>query len=584
MPFDAVFLGAVTRELSASLIGCRVDKVQQPTRDTLILSMRSSGFSARLLLSASGSHPRLHLTEVAMENPAQPPMFCMLLRKHLTGGRLASITQPPAERLVTLCFDCTDEMGEQVQKCLVLELMGRNSNLILLGADGRIIDCMRRVDFEMSEQRQVLAGLYYRLPPAQGKRDPMQISQSELCEMLLRADAPQMFDKWLLDGFGGISPLLCREISYRLLGSTEADISELSEARRAQLAEELVREFARLSRADEPMLLLRDGQPKDFSCVPIAQYEAYWQCERQASFSALLDRFYAERDRDERIRQRTQALRKTLNNLLHRATRKLEAQRMELAATHDRERLRQMGDIVTANLYAIRRGQNLLVAEDFYDPEMKTVEIPLNVALSPQQNAAKFYKDYQKAKNAEKILTEQIANGEKEIDYLASVLDALSRAEGERDIQEIRAELESGRYLRESGGKKRMKTAPQKPMAFRSSSGFPILVGRNNRQNDLLTTKEARKSDLWLHVQKIHGSHVILQTGGAEPDDQSVTEAAQLAIWYSQARAGENVAVDVTAVKNVKKPAGSKPGMVVYYTYRTVYVSPDASLPERLKE
>ena len=584
MPFDAIFLSAVTRELSAQLLGCRMDKVQQPSRDTLILSMRSTGYSARLLLSASGNHPRIHLTEVAMENPAQPPMFCMLLRKHLTGGRLAAIHQPPRERLVELCFDCTDEMGEAVQKRLVLELMGRNSNLILLGSDGRIIDCMRRVDFEMSEQRQVMAGLYYHLPPAQGKLDPMQTGEETILAMLDDVRTPRMLDRWLLDSFGGISPLLCRELSHRLLGSVEADLSELDNAARAALASELCRAFQALSCADTPTLLLRDGQPKDFSCVPITQYGAYWQSEQPESFSRLLDRFYAERDRDERIRQKTQALRKTLTNLIHRTSRKLEAQRVELTATYDRERLRQLGDIVTANLYAIRRGQSLLVAEDFYDPEMKPVEIALNVSLSPQQNAAKFYKDYQKAKNAEKILTEQIENGERELDYLASVLDALSRAEGERDIQEIRAELEQGRYLRQTDGKKRMKSAPQKPMQFRSSAGIPILVGRNNRQNDLLTTKEARKNDLWLHVQKIHGSHVILLTGGEEPDDQSVTEAAQLAVWYSQAREGQNVAVDVTAVKNVKKPAGSKPGMVVYYTYRTVYVSPEAELAERLRE
>ena len=584
MPFDAVFLSAVTRELRDTLTGCRVDKVQQPSRDTLVLSMRSAGFSGRLLLSASGSHPRIHLTQAAMENPAQPPMLCMLLRKHLTGGRLASISQPPAERLVDLCFDCTDEMGVAVQKHLVLELMGRNSNLILLGGDGRILDCMRRVDFEMSEQRQVLPGLYYRLPPAQEKRNPLAADEAELAALLAAADAPCTMDKWLLDTFGGISPLLCREVSFRLLGAVDAELSALPREQRAALAPALLRAFTALRTADTPLLMLRDGQPKDFSCIPITQYEGYWQTQTLDSFSQLLDRFYSERDRSERIHQKTQAIRKTLTNLIHRTSRKLALQRTELAATHDRERLRQMGDIVTANLYAIRRGQSLLTAENFYDPEMKPIDIPLNVALSPQQNAAKFYKDYQKAKNAEKVLTQQIASGETELDYLSSVLDALSRAESECDIQEIRAELEAGRYLRETGGRKRMKAAPQKPMVFRSTAGIPILVGRNNRENDQLTTKEARKGDLWLHVQKIHGSHVILLTGGAEPDDQSVTEAAQLAVWYSQAREGRNVPVDVTAVKNVKKPAGAKPGMVVYYTYRTVYVSPDRELPERLRE
>ena len=560
MPIDALFLTAVTRELTDTLIGCRVDKVQQPERDTLLLSLRSPGTSCRLLLSASSNHPRIHLTEEAMENPAQPPMFCMLLRKHLTGGRIVSLTQPP------------------------MELMGRNSNLILLGGDGRILDCMRRVDFEMSEQRQVLPGLFYHLPPAQGKLDPLAAEPETLAVLLRNAADEKKLDQWLLDTFGGLSPLVCRELSFELLGSVDVLLGALDASARDALAAALSERFAQYrSGAFTPVLLLQDGAPKDFSCIPIRQYEGYREERSAPSFSKLLDGFYSERDRTERMRQKTQALRKTLTNLTHRTARKLELQRKELAATYDREHLRRLGDIVTANLYAIRRGQTTLHAVDFYDPDMREIEIPLSPAISPQQNAAKFYKDYQKAKNAERILTEQIANGEQELAYLESVLDALTRVECERDIQEIRTELADGRYLRETGQKKRMKAAPSKPMEFRSSSGLTILVGRNNRENDLLTTKLASKGDLWLHTQKIHGSHVILVCSGTEPDDQSVTEAAQLAAWFSQARDGQNIPVDVTAVKNVKKPAGAKPGMVVYYTYRTVYVTPDAALAQALK-
>ena len=519
-----------------------------------------------------------------MENPAQPPMFCMLLRKHLTGGRIVSLTQPPMERLVDLCLDCTDEMGEPVQKHLVLELMGRNSNLILLGGDGRILDCMRRVDFEMSEQRQVLPGLFYHLPPAQGKLDPLAAEPETLAVLLRNAADEKKLDQWLLDTFGGLSPLVCRELSFELLGSVDVLLGALDASARDALAAALSERFAQYrSGAFTPVLLLQDGAPKDFSCIPIRQYEGYREERSAPSFSKLLDGFYSERDRTERMRQKTQALRKTLTNLTHRTARKLELQRKELAATYDREHLRRLGDIVTANLYAIRRGQTTLRTVDFYDPDMREIEIPLSPAISPQQNAAKFYKDYQKAKNAERILTEQIANGEQELAYLESVLDALTRVECERDIQEIRTELADGRYLREAGQKKRMKAAPSKPMEFRSSSGLTILVGRNNRENDLLTTKLASKGDLWLHTQKIHGSHVILVCSGTEPDDQSVTEAAQLAAWFSQARDGQNIPVDVTAVKNVKKPAGAKPGMVVYYTYRTVYVTPDAALAQALK-
>ena len=584
MPIDALFLTALTRELTDTLVGCRVDRVQQPERDTLILSLRSPGSNCRLLLSASCNHPRIHLTETPMENPAQPPMFCMLLRKHLTGGRIVSVTQPPMERLVELTLDCTDEMGEPVQRHLILELMGRNSNLILLDGDRRILDCVRRVDFEMSEQRQLLPGLYYHLPPAQDKRDPLSAPPETVAALLDAETGQKLFDRWLLDTFGGLSPLVCRELSYDLTGTVDAPLDALDSSAREALASALCTRFARF-RAGEfvPELLLQDGAPKDFSCIPIRQYEGCRETKTAESFSRLLDGFYAERDLAERMRQKTQALRKTLTNLTHRTARKLELQRKELAATYDREHLRRLGDIVTANLYAIRRGQTTLHAVDFYDPDMREIEIPLNPAVSPQQNAAKFYKDYQKAKNAERILTEQIANGEQELEYLESVLDALSRAECERDVQEIRAELSAGHYLRENGQKKKMKTPPSKPMEFRSTSGLTILVGRNNRENDLLTTKLAAKGDLWLHTQKIHGSHVILLCAGMEPDDQSVTEAAQLAAWFSQARDGQNIPVDVTAVKNVKKPAGAKPGMVVYYTYRTVYVTPDAALAKTRK-
>ena len=585
MPFDAFFLTAVRRELEGSLTGCRIDKVQQPQRDTLILSMRGAAGGGRLLLTASPNHPRIHLTNEPAENPAQPPMFCMLLRKHLTGGRLVSMQQPEMERLLDLTFDCTDEMGSPTRKHLILEIMGRNSNLILTGEDGRILDCLRRVDFEMSEKRQVLPGLYYHLPPTQGKRDPFAVTGEELAAFLSAQIAPKRLDGWLLDTFGGLSPLVCRELAFRLTGDLDTDLSALSAEEKTALAARMLAAFAQLqTMPPQPMLLYRDERPWDFTCLPVTQYGDFIRQEPYDSFSQLLDRFYAARDRADSIRQSSQAIRKTVSNLHARTARKLENQRKELAATHDRERLRQLGDILTANLYAIRRGQTKLRAADFYDPDMKEIEITLNPAISPQQNAAKFYKDYQKAKNAERILTEQIAKGEQELAYLASVLDALTRAESARDLQEIRAELVSGGYLRETDRKKRMKLPPSRPMRFMSSDGFPIFVGRSNRQNDELTTKLAAKTDIWLHVQKIPGSHVIIETNGRTPPDRTVTEAMQLAAYYSQARDGQNVPVDYTPVKFVKKPAGAKPGMVIYTTYQTAVVTPDAALCEQLKE
>ena len=580
MPLDAIFLSALTKELNETLPGSRIDKIQQPERDTVLLQIRSpAAGNRRLLLSASSNHPRLHYTEARWENPAQPPMFCMLLRKYLAGGRVLSLRQLPMERAVDLCVESADELGELSEKHLLLELMGRNSNLILTGPDGRIIDCLRRVDFEMSEKRQVLPGLFYREPPAQGKLDLRAETVEGLFDALGAADPSLPLDRWLMDRYAGISPLIARELAWLTAGRTDAAIGAVD---RAVLAASLVRELHGLTAEPVPVGLSLAGERKDFSFRAIRQYEGYLTETVFPSFSLLLDDYYGGKALAERMRARTQTLHKLLNNQLSRVRRKLGNQEKELAATYDRERLRQLGDIVTANLHAIERGQARLTAVDFYDPEMREIEIPLNVTLSPQQNAAKYYKEYNKAKHAEKFLTEQLALGRAEESYLASVLDALSRAETERDVSDIRAELIEGGYLKQTDRKKQMKTPPSRPMEFRSSDGFQILVGRNNRQNDLLTTKLAYKTDLWLHVQKAHGSHVIIACAGAPVPDRTITEAAELAVWYSQARQGHNVPVDLCPVRQVKKPAGARPGMVVYENYRTVYVT--ARDPERLKD
>ena len=578
MPFDAIFLSAVRQEL-LPLTGSRVDKIQQPSRDTVLLHLRGRDGGGRLLLSANVNRPRIHLTQASFENPAQPPMFCMLLRKHLTGGRLAEITQPPAERSVSLVFDCTDEMGVPCRKKLILELMGRNSNLILTGADGRILDCLRRVDFEMSELRQVLPGLFYHDPPRQDKRIPAETDAAEIARLLDAAEPGRRLDKWLLDTFAGISPLIARELSFRFTGETDTPLGGLDVA---ALAAFLAREFS-LPEGFVPVLLQKDSEPKEFSYREILQYGDYLEETRCASFSELLDRFYTQTDRSERMRQKSQTLRKTVPTLHERVLRKLEHQRQEREATLDREQLRRMGDIVTANLHAISRGQTLLRAENFYEADAPIIEIPLKPELSPQQNAAKFYKEYAKAKTAEKVLAQQLLQGEQEAEYLATVLDELSRAESESDLAEIRQELEAGGYVRPADRRKQPKLPASRPMEFTSSDGYRILVGRNNRQNDQLSMKTARKDDLWLHIQKFHGTHVIISCAGVRPPDRTVTEAAMLAAFYSQAKNGQNVPVDVTQVRNLRKPNGAKPGMVVYDHYQTVIVTPDAALPDTLR-
>ena len=578
MPFDALYLSAVTEEL-APAVGARIDRVQQPTRDTILLALRSREGSWKLLITVNPNHPRVHFTELSFENPAQPPMFCMLLRKHLTGAKIAGFTQKPMERMLTITLDTYDELGDPARKLLVLELMGRTSNLILVGPDGRIIDCLRRVDLEMSETRQVLPGLYYHEPPAQEKRDPFAMTEADFAALLDGVDTPTRLDKLLLNSLNGLSPLVCRELCFRICGETDGDALTLPDK---AAAARLLSDFFAGCRPFTPVLLRRDGLPAEFSCVPILQYGDFLQEERPASCSRLLDTFYGTRERAERQRQRAQTLTKAVTTHRDRVSRKLELQRKEKADSQDRERLRRCGDLITANFYRMTKGQTVLETEDFYDPDLTPVRISLSPQLSPQQNAARYYKDYARAKHAEQILTEQIARGERELNYLQSVLEELARAETDRDLTEIRAELAEQGYVRDTERKKQMKQQPSKPMEFVSTSGFRILVGRNNRQNDQLTLKLAARNDLWLHVQKIHGSHVIIVCGGQQPDDETVTEAAQLAVWYSQARQGQNVAVDVTPVRNVKKPQGGMPGMVIYDRYNTVYVTPDESLAEKL--
>ena len=565
MAFDAYFLKAVLEEIRQKATGARVEKIHQPGRDSVLLLLRCEGGREKLLFAPNPAAPRLHLTTANPENPPEPPMFCMLLRKHLMGARLANITQPPMERCATFYFDCTDEMGFPVQKRLVAELMGRTCNLYLLGPDGRIIDCLRRIGLDETAKRPALPGLMYQEPEQVRKMDPM---EADFCAILAAPGADLLADR-LMDTLGGLSPLVCREAALYATGSTDARVDGLQVE---ETAEKLRLFFAEHLRYSAPWFYAAaDGTPKQFAFCPIRQYGS---CERAESFTALLDSYYILRDRKDAMRQKSQAVRKTVTNLLQRVRRKLAVQEKELEATYDRERLRQLGDIVTANIHRIRKGQTVLEAEDFYDEQMAVIQIPLSPLLSPQQNAAKFYKDYTRMKNAEKELTRQIELGEQEEQYLRSVLEELDRAQTEQELEEIRRELQDGGYLRQESGKKRVKQGKLAPMRFESTDGYPIYVGRNNRQNDELTFRLARKDDLWLHAQKVHGSHVIISCGGTKPPDDTVTQAAQLAAYYSESVGGQNISVDVTPVKQVKKLPGAKPGMVIYHTYNTVIVNP----------
>lgn len=586
MPLDALCLSGLVSELKTAIVGGKIDKIHQPGRDEVILALRTPAMgNVKLLLSANHSHPRAQLTQISRENPEVPPMFCMLLRKHLTGGRILEITQPPLERAVDIRLETLDELGDRTERRLVLECMGRHSNLILLDAEGRITDCLRRVDADMSARRQVLPGMFYRLPPTQEKQDPTALDRQGLEALLKSAPEEAQADKWLLDTFGGLSPLVCRELAHRAGGATDIRLNVLGERGRKALLDGLE---AMLSDTNAgrfaPTMLLKEERPSDFTFFPVEQYGSLVSCRSYPSFSEMLDRFYEQRENLERVKQKGQDLIRSVTNARDRVRRKIALQEQELLATLDRDRLRELGDIITSNFYAMERGMTVLHTMDFYDPEGREIDIKLDPLLSPQQNAAKYYKDYNKAKTAEEMLTVQLEKGRKELDYLNSVLENIKLAEGERDLQEIRQELTDTGYLRRaSKAKAREKRVSSKPMEFRSTSGLRISVGKNNTQNDLLTCKQAYKSDIWFHTQKIHGSHVILWTEGGQPDLQSLNEAACLAAWFSQAREGGKVPVDYTPVKFVKKPAGARPGMVVYTTYETAWVTPSEELVRALR-
>lgn len=589
MPLDAICLGAVTNELNQALAGCRVEKVYQPDRDEIVLQTRGQGGAKRLLLSIAAGAPRVHFIDAARENPAAPPMFCMLLRKHVQGAKIAAITQPAVERMLSIELDTTDEMGVPCQKKLICELMGKHSNVILCDGDGRILDALRRVDGDLSGKRQVLPGLFYRMPPAQDKHEPFALSGAGVAAAVRQADGEQTLDRYLLSQLLGFSPLLCRELSYRATGDAAARIGTLTDEQCEKLGQVFddLMGFLREGRA-RPFLLSKaeDGAVFDFTFLPVTQYEGVMTVTQAESFSALLAAFFEKKGRAERMARRSADLHKTVVNARDRLARKLAAQQKELDATQNREQYKRMGDLITANLYQLEKGMNKAAVIDYYAEDCPEVEITLDVRLTPQQNAQRYFKMYNKAKTAENVLTEQIERGRADLEYLESVLVALGEAETERDLSQLREELtQTGVLSNKQTRNKKLRTKPvqAKPFHYRTSDGFEVFAGKNNLQNDLLTLKTAFKSDIWFHTQKIHGSHVILVTDGREPTNQAMTEAAMIAAYHSKARQSSRVPVDYTPVRQVKKPAGAKPGMVIYHVYQTAYVTPDESTIEKLR-
>lgn len=581
MALDGAFLYAVKQELS-SLIGGRIDKVYQPSRDEIIISIRSEGSTKKVLFSSGANCARVHLTETSPENPKTPPMFCMLMRKHLGGGKLLSIRQDGLERILYFDFECMNEIGDMVRVTVAIEIMGRYSNIILISGEGRIIDAIRRVDAEMSRERMVLPGMTYILPSKPEKISFLYSEKEEIREKLFSLHNNDL-SKCLVSTFEGISPLFARECVDRASGK-DMTLEDLDEATFDKLCDYIFSEREKLlsGKCDFTVLTDENNNLKDFCFTDIKQYGNLMTSKSFSTAGETLDKFYSERDNSNRLKQRSADMIKFLSNTSERISRKLALQREELRECDLKDDLKLKGDLINANIWRLEKGQKKAVLENYYD-DNKEIEIALDERLSPAQNAQKYYSEYRKSVNAEIKLTELIEKGEKELIYIDSVLDSLMRSTTENEVLLLRQELAEQGYLRLKGGKQKPpKELP--PMGFVSSDGFKILVGRNNKQNDKLTLKTAEKTDIWLHTKDIPGSHVIICAEGNEVPENTITEAAVLAAYHSKGKNSAQVPVDYVEVRFVKKPAGAKPGMVIFTNNRTLYIRPDEEIVGKLKK
>ena len=556
MAFDGIMMTMVRREMSGELIGSRINQIYQPARDELVFSFRTVNGTRKVLMRLSDS-PRVHISSCSIENPPVPPMLCMLLRKRLGGARLTDITQPKNERVMCLHFEAVNEIGDREQLRLYIEIMGRYSNAVLTDGDDKVIDTVRRIDFSESEERVLLPKLPYELPPMQDKLCIEECDPVMICDRIAELGGD---DRAVLNTIQGISPMIARELCYR----ADGDLLPQIQALKATVEE---------GRGEPTLVYKADGSPMDFCFMDIRQYDGALPVRHFDSYSELLDTFFSDRDRIARMRAKSSDLNRLLANTVDRLSRKINLQRADLKKCADREQLRIKGDLLQANLYRIERGASAVTVENYYD-DNKPMTITLNPAISPAMNAQRFYKEYNKAKTREIMLTEQISKAADELSYIESVQDMLSRCETEAELSAIRAELGELGYLRTQRSNAKRKDKPLPPIEYTSSDGFRILVGRNNKQNDTLTLRTAAKNDMWLHTKGIHGTHVIICADGREISDTAITEAAKIAAAHSKGKDSAQVPVDYTRVKNVSKPSGALPGKVIYVNYNTVYVKP----------
>lgn len=580
MALDGAFLFAVKNELSC-LIGGRIEKIHQPSREEIIISIRTRQGSKKLYISANAGSARVHITQKNVDNPQTPPMFCMLLRKRLGNGKLLNIRQDGLERILFFDFECVNELGDIVTITLACEIMGRCSNLIII-SDGKIVDSIKRVDSEMSRERMVLPNMTYSLPPKNDRLNFLEAEPQQIIQKLSENSQAEL-SKALIRVFEGISPVLAREWTF-FAGRGEYLNGNVS-------GDQLDRLLFIIKRTREQLLnneccftvaITKEGLLKDFSFIRLSQFGNLMYTKEISSASELLDYFYFERDSAIRTKQRANDLFKLLVNLTERISRRISVQREELSACADRDYYKLCGDLISANMYRIKKGDRIASVENFYDENYPTIEIKLDVRKTPSQNAQYYYGEYKKSVTAEQKLTEQISKGEEELQYLDSVFDSLTRATSENDIIQLRLELREQGYIKSVNGKaKPPKALP--PIEYRSTDGFTILVGRNNCQNDKLSLKFAEKSDIWLHTQNITGSHVIIVTEGATPPDSTLEQASVIASVNSKGRDSNLVPVDYCFAKYVKKPSGAKPGKVIFTNYKTVFVKPDTELEKSLR-
>lgn len=556
MALDGIFLYHLKNEIASFAVDSRVDKIHQPSRDEIVISLRSREGNKKLLMSCNADSARIHFTEFAPENPPKPPMFCLMLRKRLTGAWITSIEQDNLERILRINFSGTDELGDKTSYALIIEIMGKYSNIIFIDRDNKIIDCLKRVDESKSHIREILPGVTYVAPPLQNKMNIYTDDISLIKEKILSSNKGVY--KVFLETVKGVSPIVCREIENGLT----------------------VEEFKKMAENPVPVAVIVET-PKDFTFIDVKQYGNIAKIKRYESFSKLLDSFYYEKVRLMRIKARSSELFKTLAILQERAVRKAVNRQNELDSCKDKDTYKLFGDLISANQYRLEKGMPYYDLENYYD-DNKIIRIPADVTLTPSQNSQKYYKEYRKKQIAESKLNDFISQAKAEAEYFDTVIDELSRAKTDSEISEIKEELAAGGYIKKSQNKNK-NTKSLKPMQFKTGDGFNVLVGRNNLMNDKLTLKTAKNYDTWFHVQDTAGSHVVCETSGTEITDTAIHDCAVIAAYFSKARESSNVAVDYTLVKNIKKPNSAKPGYVIYDTYKTEYVTPTLEETEKLK-